>query len=69
MQEESAVSTHTPNDHDPDIRISICQNRLEFIKVGEVKAITREALHRLLDRWLEDKVRDFGRVSGKTKVL
>lgn len=60
---------HTTSDHDPDIRISICDNRLEFIKVGQVKGVTREALHRLLDRWLEDKVRDSGRVSGQTQVL
>lgn len=63
------MPTHTTSDHDPDIRISICDNRLKFIKVGQVKGVTREALHRLLDRWLENKVRDSGRVSGQTQVL
>lgn len=69
MQEESAVSTHTQSNHDPDIKITICENRLEFVKVGQVKGATREALHRLLDRWLEDEVRNTRRVSGQTEVL
>ena len=60
------MKTPTPhNYHDPVIKVSVCQNRLEFLKAGKPSTLTREALHRLLDRWFDDKVRVSGRVSSE----
>lgn len=69
MLEANAVKTPTPHDHEPIIKISVCKNRLEFQKAGKPSTVTREALHRLLDRWIDDKVRDSGGVPSETELL
>ena len=36
-----------------DIEVTICANRLEFLRTGEGAAISRQVAHRVLDDWLD----------------
>jgi hypothetical protein len=63
-QDNSAGPTPMPH----DIKVTICHNRLEFLRGEELVKISAETLHKVLDDWL-DVVRETRSVSSQTKVL
>ena len=51
-----------------DIQVTICANRLEFLRTGEGASVSRQAIHRVLDDWL-DHMRTTGDLSGEARLL
>lgn len=67
-QEPNAVSTPMPNEEVHPIKIVVCENRLEFARSEGMAGVDRQALHRMLDEWIDHQVREAWRVSMEARL-
>lgn len=62
------MKTLMPNEEVHPIKIVICENRLEFARSEGVDKVDRQALHRMLDEWIDHQVREAWRVSMEARL-
>ena len=56
----------TPTRH--EVKLTLCEGRIEFARVDNGYPVSREAIHRFIDEWL-DNMRPARNMSGQAKVL
>ena len=62
------MKTLMPNEEVHPIKIVICENRLEFARSEGVDKVDRQALHRMLDEWIDHQVREAWRMSMEARL-
>ena len=61
------MKTLMPNEEVHPIKITICENRLEFARSEGMAGVDRQTMHRLIDDWFDQQVRNAWRLSVQVR--